>query len=87
MRNILTAILVGLIMILAILGISNPGRENYRMFDNIEGKLTHNYFFFSIYQQYGDSNPTDSSNYRVYRRFIGIGMRFYEISPVKIKQE
>lgn len=47
MKRFFTSALVAVIMIIGILGITNPGfRQPYRLFDNTEGKLTHNYFIF-----------------------------------------
>ncbi len=80
-------ILVSCIMIIAILGITNPGRVTYRMFDHVEGKLTDNYFIFSVYQQNSSAQVTKDSTYKIFKRYIGIAGNFYEISPLKIKQE
>lgn len=88
MKKIITPILVALIMIIGILAILNPGRRQaYQLFDKVEGKLTHNYFIFSVYQQYDSYTVTEQGKYRVYRRYIGIAMGYYEISPLRIKQE
>lgn len=87
MKNILTAVLVSLIMIIGILAITNPGRKQYQMFDKVEGKLSKNYFIFSIYQQYGEFTLTTDGKYRVYRRFLGIALNLYEISSEKVKIE
>ncbi|MBS1914694.1 MAG: hypothetical protein JST87_00320 [Bacteroidetes bacterium] len=87
MKKIPTIIAVSLIMIIAILGITNPGRYPYRMFDHVEGKLTNNYFIFSIYKQNSGFAVSADGKYHVYRRFIGIAGDFYEISPEKIKAE
>ena len=72
-------------MIIAILGITNPGRESYRMFDHVEGRLTHNYFIFSVYQQNSGYQVTENGKYKVYKRYIGIAEGFYEIAPLRIK--
>ncbi len=75
-------------MILGILGITNPGnKQPYRLFDNVEGKLTHNYFVFSIYLQNNGYTITDKGKYRIYRRYVGIASDFYEISPLRVEQE
>ena len=74
-------------MLIGILGISNPGHQQYRMFDHVEGRQTHDYFIFSIYQQYADFTISTDGKYRICRRFMGIAGSFYEISPVKIKLE
>ena len=88
MKSFFTASLVTFIMIIAILGIMNPGyRQTYELFGNTQGKLTHNYFIFSIYQQYHDNTFADSGKYIVYRRYIGIALIFFEISPLRVKQQ
>ncbi|HLK29294.1 MAG TPA: hypothetical protein VKT28_12005 [Puia sp.] len=88
MRKYLTVILVSLVMIIAILAITNPGRdEEKRMFDHMEGRLTHDYGIFSIYQQKAPDSVTSDGKYFLYKRYIGIGNGIYEISPVKIKRE
>src|ERR1700730_1243884 len=87
-RQLSTALLVTLIMIAGILGITNPGyKQAYRLFDTVEGKVTHNYFIFSVYQQYDSYSVDTVKNYRVYKRYIGIAMNFFEISSVRVKQE
>jgi hypothetical protein len=87
MKKIPTIIAVSLIMIFAILGITNPGRYPYRMFDHVEGKLESNYFIFSIYKQNSGVTTSADGKYHVHRRFVGIAGDFYEISPEKIKAE
>ena len=87
MRKYLTGIFVTLVMIIAILGITTPGRAQYRMFDYVEGKPTHNYVIFSIYQQDSGYTLDENGKYRVYKRYIGIASGFYEIAPLKVKQE
>ena len=83
MKRYLTVLLVTLIMLTGILGITNPAiKQPYKLFDNIEGNLSENYFIFSIYQQYGSFTISKNGKYRIYRRFIGIASGFYEISPV-----
>jgi hypothetical protein len=82
MKNLITTLIVTLIMIIAILGIINPGRKQYKVFDNVEGKLTHDYFIFSIYQQYGDYTISEDRKYRLYKRYMGIAMNFYQIKPL-----
>jgi hypothetical protein len=57
------------------------------MFDYEEGKLTHNYIIFSIYQQSYRYTEIENGKYRLYQRHIGIAMHFYEISPLKVKVE
>jgi len=74
-------------MLIAILGIINPGRKQYKMFDNVEGKLTHDYFILSIYQQYDGYTVTENGKYRFYKRFMGIATNFYQIKPLKVEQE
>ncbi len=70
-------------MIAGILGITNPGnRQPFRLFDNGEGKVTHNYFIFSIYQQLDAYSTSHKGTVRVYRRYMGIASGFYEISPL-----
>ncbi|HVZ24543.1 MAG TPA: hypothetical protein VG842_00715 [Sediminibacterium sp.] len=75
---------VTLVMIVAILGITNPGRKMYGMFDRVEGRMEHNYFLFSIYRQYGGFTLSADGKYRLYKRYIGICMQLYEISPLKV---
>ena len=88
MRRFFTAALVTLVMIIAILGILNPAfKEPYKTFGSVEGKLTHNYFVFSIYQQYQSDSTSDNGKYLVCKRYIAIAMGFYEISPLLVKQE
>jgi hypothetical protein len=83
MRKLFTSTLVASIMIIGILGITNPGfRQPYKLFDDVEGKLVHNYFIFSVYQQfYG--YKTDDEKYIVYKRYVGIALNFYEISSLQ----
>jgi hypothetical protein len=88
MKRFYTSMLVILIMIIGILGITNPGfRQPYKLFDNSDGKLTHNYFIFSVYEQHNGYTLTEGGKYRVYRRYIGIALNFFEISPSKEAQE
>ena len=88
MKRLLTLILVSLIMITGILGITNPGfRQPYKLFEKVEGKLAHNYFIFSVYQQDYGYTQTDNGKYFVHRRFIGIALNFYEISPLREERE
>lgn len=88
MRRFFTSLLVTFIMILGILGITNPGfRQPYQLFGNIDGKLTHNYFIFSVYEQFNGYTLINSGKYRVYKRYIGIALNFFEISPLKEEQE
>lgn len=84
MQRILTPILVSAVMIIGILGITNPGfKQPYRLFDNVEGKLLHNYFIFSVYKQCSGYSTSANKNYVEYRRFIGIASNFIEIGSVK----
>ena len=84
MQRFLTPILVFSVMAIGILGITNPGfKQPYRLFDNFEGKVSHNYFIFSVYHQFNGYTVTGNGKYFVYRRFIGIASNFFEISSVK----
>jgi len=87
MKKFGTLLLVSLIMIIAILAITNPVNKQNPMFDYEEGKLTHNYIIFSIYQQSYRYTEIENGKYRLYQRHIGIAMHFYEISPLKVKVE
>jgi len=87
MKKFGTVSLVSMIMIIAILGITNPVNKQNPMFDYEEGKLTNNYFIFSIYQQPYRYTEIENGKYRLYQRHIGIAMHFYEISPLKVKVE
>lgn len=88
MRKYFTGILVTLVMLIGILGITNPGvKQAYRLFDTVEGKLTHNYFIFSIYQQDDGFTLAGNGKYHVYKRYIGIASSFYEISSLKVAQD
>jgi hypothetical protein len=73
-------------MLLALLAITNPDRKNRRMFDYVEGRLEHDYVFFSIYQQTGYTLSNDGK-YRIYKRYLGIATSFFEISPLKENAE
>lgn len=85
-KNILTVVLVALIMVCGILGITNPGhKQPFRLFENAEGKVVHNYFIFSVYQQLDGYEVVEKGKYRVYKRYIGIASGFYEISPLKVE--
>lgn len=87
-KNFTTGALVSLIMIVGILGITNPGyKQTYQLFDHVEGKVVHNYFIFSIYQQYNSFTESQNGKYREYRRYMGIAMNFFEISPLRVKME
>ena len=84
MQRFLTPILVFSVMAIGILGITNPGfKQPYRLFDNFEGKVSHNYFILSVYHQFNGYTVTGNGKYFVYRRFIGIASNFFEISSVK----
>ncbi len=88
MKKYFTGILVTLIMIIGILGITNPGfRQPYQLLDNQEGKLIHNYFIFSVYVHYEGYIQNEKGNYGLYRRYIGIASDFFEISPLHVKDE
>jgi hypothetical protein len=87
MKKFSTGVIVALIMIVAILTITNPVNKQNPMFDYEAGKLTHNYIIFSIYQQTYRYTVIENGKYRLYKRYIGIAMHFYEISPLKVKQE
>jgi hypothetical protein len=88
MQRFYTPILVASVMVIGILGITNPGfRQPYKLFDNVEGKLTHNYFVFSVYEQYNGYSVTSNGKYTVYRRFIGIALNFFEISPLRVEEK
>jgi hypothetical protein len=86
MKKSTTALLVSAIMIIAILGITNPVRKQNPMIDYEEGKLVSNCFVFSIYQSSAYS-LVENGKYREYKRYIGIAMKFYEIKPIKVRQE
>lgn len=88
LQRFFTSILVMVIMVAGILGITNPGfRQPYKMFDNVEGDLTHNYFIFSIYQQrYGYTITTNRKSY-FYKRYIGIALNFFEISSLQEEEQ
>jgi hypothetical protein len=86
-KDFYTAVIVTTIMLVGILGITNPGyKETYQLFDHVEGKVAHNYFIFSIYQQY-NSFSVNAKGERIHKRYIGIAMNFYEISPLIVQEE
>jgi hypothetical protein len=88
MKKYITVLLVTLIMVVGLLGITNPGfKQPYRLFDNVEGKLTHNYYIFSVYLQNEGYTLNNNKKYRIYKRYIGIALNFYEISALKVEQE
>ena len=88
MKRFLTSALVTFIMITGILGITNPGfRQPYKLFDNVEGKLTHNYFIFSVYQQHYGYSLYDNGKYIIYKRYIGMALNFFEINPLREERE
>ncbi|HVM88349.1 MAG TPA: hypothetical protein VMT76_09170 [Puia sp.] len=87
MKRIHVAIIVSLLMTIAILAITNPEYGRYKMQDYVEGKMIHNYIIFSIYQQHSGYTLSDDGKYRIYKRYIGIANGFYEIKPLKVKQE
>jgi hypothetical protein len=82
MKKFIQVLLVAGIMLIGILGITNPGHKLYKMFDGVEGKLIHNYFIYSVYQQYASFTVSKDGKSRIYRRYIGIAMDYYEISPL-----
>lgn len=69
-------------MVIGLLAITNPNRKNNRMFDYVEGRLTHNYIIYSIYTQNG-FRLSDDGKYKVYRRYVGVASTFFEIAPEK----
>jgi hypothetical protein len=88
MKKYAQFILVATIMSIGLLGITNPGfKQPYRLFDSVEGKLIHNYYVFSVYRQDNSYTVSDNGKYKVYKRFIGIALNFFEISPLKVEQE
>ena len=87
MRRHLTFILVFFVMLMGILGITNPGfRQPYKFLDNVEGKVEHNYFIFSVYQQYSGYRMSSDGRYKIYKRYVGVALQFYEISPVWVEK-
>lgn len=75
-------------MVVGILGITNPGfKEPYKLFENQEGSLLHNYFIFSVYTRLDSRVQNEKGNYRLYRRYIGIALNFYEISNLRVDDE
>jgi hypothetical protein len=88
MKKFIIAAMVVIIMVIGILGITNPAfKQTYSLFGNAEGNLTHNYFIFSIYRQQYSDIKTKEGKFKVYRRFIGIAMNFYEISPQRVENK
>ena len=88
MKRLVTPMLVILVMLIGILGITNPGfKQPYQLFDNTEGKVIHNYFIFSVYRQYNGYTLSKDRKYIIYKRYIGIALKFYEISPVWKERE
>lgn len=84
MKKLTTPLLVSLVMLVAILGITNPAfRQPYNFFDDVEGKVIHNYFIFSVYKQYSGFSVSKDGKYNIYKRFIGVASNYFEISPVK----
>ena len=73
-------------MLTGILCITNPGfKEPYKLFENQEGHLIHNYFIFSVYEHLETHVQNEKGNYRLFRRYIGIALTFYEIDSIKVK--
>jgi len=88
MKKYLVAIMVTMFMVIGILCITNPGfKEPYKLFENKEGKLIHNYLIFSIYEHLETIEHTEKGNFRSYKRYIGIALTFYEINTVTVKDE
>ena len=88
MKRLITPLLVILVMVIAILGITNPGfKQPYRLFENTEGRLMHNYFILSVYQQFTGYTLSRDGKYIIYKRFIGVALNFYEISPLRIERK
>jgi len=88
MRRFLTGFFVSLAMIIGILAITDPGRDqSTRMFDHAEGKLVHDYVIFSVYMQTSSDSLVEHGKYKLYKRYIGIGAGFFEISPLKVEQQ
>jgi hypothetical protein len=84
MKKYSTALIVSLIMLSAILGITNPGfKAPHQFFDDVEGKVIHNYFIFSVYKQFNGHSISADGKYIIYKRYLGIALKFYEISPVR----
>ncbi len=87
MKRFSTPIIVILVMLIAILGITNPGfKQPYQLFDDAEGKVVHNYFIFCVYKQYNGHTLSADGQYLIYKRYIGIALRFIAISPSKEKR-
>jgi len=88
MKKYFTGIMVTFIMLTGILCITNPGfKEPYKLFENKEGHLIHNYFIFSVYEHLESTEHNEKGNYRLFRRYIGIALTFYELHPVIVKDE
>ena len=87
MSRLRAPILVTFVMLFAILGITNPGfRQPYQLFENTEGKVEHNYFIFSVYRQYNGFTISNDGKYTVYKRYIGVALNFFEISPLRVER-
>ncbi len=88
MRRFVTPLLVILVMLTGILGITNPGfKAPNQFFDDVEGKVIHNYFIFSVYKQYSGYTTSKDGRYIIYKRFIGIALNYFEISAEWKKKE
>jgi hypothetical protein len=88
MKKFIPGILASLVMIFGILVITNPGfKQPYKLFDHSEGKLSHNYWVFSVYELHQGYTLTADGKFRKYRRYVGVLMNFFEISPAQVRQE
>lgn len=75
-------------MLVGILGITNPGfKQPYQLFDDMEGKVKHNYFIFSVYQQNSGYTTSKDGKYNIYKRYIGIASNYFEISPSREEKQ
>ena len=88
MRRFFTAFFVSLAMIIGILAITDPGRDqSTRMFDHAEGRLSHDYVIFSVYVQKSSDSLIEHGKYKLFKRYVGIGAGFFEIRPLKVEQQ
>jgi predicted nucleotide-binding protein (sugar kinase/HSP70/actin superfamily) len=56
-------------MLTGILCITNPGfKEPYKLFENKEGHLIHNYLIFSVYEHLETYEQNEKGNYRLYQK-------------------
>ena len=73
-------------MLIGVLGITNPAfKQPYKLFNNVEGRLTDNFFIYSVYTQYKGVSATKDGKFLVYKRFVGIAFYYFEISPELVK--